>query len=392
MIAHSGIGMRIRGLLKYLGPLVEKENFRIYLFGNKETILKEGIPCYEFSGFSEVAANPTFNRNQPKQKTAFSFPVISYRTPIYSFSEFLGHPLMKEMDLLDIPHFNAPIVYLSKCIVTIHDIIPFRMKEFHSSFVKRIYMQIVFRLIRRFAKQTISVSKFTANDLNSVFGFTEKSVKVVYNGIDETVFYPAKAEEKKNFLKKYKLKEGYLLSVGIGKGHKNLNLVLKVIKPLWDSQKLKTKWVLGGSLGKIPDYLETEARGYEDRILPMPKLVLDELRCLYSCASLLVFPSRYEGFGFPPLEAQACACPVLSSNATVMPEVLKKSVLYFSPDRREELESQLKDFFQKQNSGKLWIIKGKKNSARFTWKKTAEQTLEVYKKFLSELPSSDFRS
>nr|OBZ98034.1 Mannosyltransferase [Leptospira interrogans serovar Copenhageni/Icterohaemorrhagiae] len=78
---------------------------------------------------------------QPKNKSIrktkdFSYPVISYLAPIYSLSEFLGHPWMERMDLLDIPHFNAPLPYLNKSIVTIHDIIPFRMKEFHSNFRK----------------------------------------------------------------------------------------------------------------------------------------------------------------------------------------------------------------------------------------------------------------
>ncbi|KPA26286.1 Glycosyl transferase [Leptospira interrogans] len=153
MISHSGIGMRIRGLLKYLGPIAKKEKIQIYLFGDLKTIQNEGISCHEFSGF-EQDQNPITTKNKSIRKTKdFSYPVISYLAPIYSLSEFLGHPWMERMDLLDIPHFNAPLPYLNKSIVTIHDIIPFRMKEFHSNFVKRIYMQIVFRLIRSFSKR-----------------------------------------------------------------------------------------------------------------------------------------------------------------------------------------------------------------------------------------------
>lgn len=380
MIAHSGIGMRIRGLLKYLGPAAAKEKIRVFLLGDVKTILSEGILCHEFSGSDEISNDP--KSSSSKKKEDFSYPVISYQSPIYSLSEFLGHPLMGRMDLLDVPHFNAPLFYLKKSIVTIHDIIPFRMKEFHSSFVKRIYMQVVFRLLRLFSKKIVSVSEYTARDLESVFGFLKKEMKVIHNGIDETVFYPASTTEKKNFLKKYGLKEGYLLSVGIGKGHKNLNFVLDVLKPLWNSKILKTKWVLGGASGKIPDYLQADVSGYENQILPMERLSLDELRCLYSCAELFIFPSRYEGFGFPPLEAQACGCPVISSNTTVMPEILQDSVFYFSPDKPEELEKLLRDFLKSRNSVKNLVTKGKRNSARFSWKKAAQETLEVYKSFL----------
>ncbi|EQA60565.1 glycosyltransferase family 4 protein [Leptospira alexanderi] len=379
MIAHSGIGMRIRGLLKYLGPIAVKENFRIYLFGDVTTILNEGILCYEFSGFEKGRSEAETSNNSSKKEKGFSYPVIRYHSPIYSFSEFLGHPLMGRMDLLDIPHFNVPLRYLRKSIVTIHDIIPFRMKEFHSSFLKRIYMQVVFRLLRRFSKKIVSVSEYTAKDLESVFGFFKEEIKVIHNGIDQSVFYPATATEKEKFLKKYKLKEGYLLSVGIGKGHKNLNFVLDALKPLWDSKILKTKWVLGGVSGKIPDYLQSDIMGYEDQILPMERLSLNELRCLYSCAGLFIFPSKYEGFGFPPLEAQACGRPVISSNTTVMPEILRDSVYYFSPNKPEELQSLLRDFSKNRNTIKKLIIKGKKNSARFSWEKAALEILEVYK-------------
>ncbi|EMM93263.1 glycosyltransferase, group 1 family protein [Leptospira interrogans serovar Zanoni str. LT2156] len=382
MISHSGIGMRIRGLLKYLGLIAKKEKIQIYLFGDLKTIQNEGITCHEFSGF-EQDQNPITTKNKSIRKTKdFSYPVISYLAPIYSLSEFLGHPWMERMDLLDIPHFNAPLPYLNKSIVTIHDIIPFRMKEFHSNFVKRIYMQIVFRLIRSFSKKIVSVSKYTANDLESAFNFSKDKMKLIYNGIDHSVFYPATSTEKKNFLKKYNLKEGYLLSVGIGKGHKNLNLVLDVLKSLWNSKILKTKWALGGASGKIPDYLQSFVTGYEDQIVPMKKLPLEELRCLYSCADLFIFPSKYEGFGFPPLEAQACGCPVISSNSTVMPEILQNSVFYFSPENPAELENLLKDFLKNRNSIKKMIPKGKKNSTRFSWEKAAFETLEVYKNLL----------
>ncbi|MCG6195050.1 glycosyltransferase family 4 protein [Leptospira sp. FAT2] len=399
MIAHSGIGMRIRGLLKYLGPAAAQENLRIYLFGDVAKIRNEGIPCHEISSLSDSnensgtnqtatdAAKSNVNKTQKNSATSskakeFSYPVVSYSTPIYSLKEFFGHPLMRRMDLLDIPHFNAPLPYLKKSIVTIHDIIPFRMKEFHSSLFKRAYMQIVFRLLKFFAKKIVSVSEYTAQDLESVFRFQKREIRVIHNGIDDSVFYPASVAEKKTFLKKYKLKEGYLLSVGIGKGHKNLNFVANVLKPLWDSKLLKTKWVLGGASGKIPDYLQQDVAGYEEFIFPMERLSLDELRCLYSCAGLLIFPSKYEGFGFPPLEAQACGCPVVSSNASVLPEILQGSVSYFSPVQRRELEILLKEFLKGRNYGKTWVAKGKKNAARFSWKKAANETLKIYKELL----------
>ncbi|TGK27931.1 glycosyltransferase family 1 protein [Leptospira gomenensis] len=380
MISHSGIGMRIRGILKFLGQEAAKHGVYVYLFGDLATIQAEGISCRPFSGFEEISEIETKSKGRSVKTEEYSYPVISYTTPIYSPKEFLGHPMMKRMDLLDIPHFNAPLRYLSKCIVTIHDIIPFRMREFHSAVSKRIYMQVVFRLIRRFAKKIVSVSEFTAEDLKTVFDFTGEKIRVVHNAIDDSVFYPATSSEKKKFLKKYKLQEGYLLSVGIGKGHKNLNLVLRALASVAAGKKNSIKWVLGGASGKIPEYLRKDAENFQGEIRPMPRLNLDELRCLYSCAGLLVFPSKYEGFGFPPLEAQACGCPVISSNATVMPEILGNSTFYFSPDHTDQLETLLRKLTSEGRNSefKKLISKGKKNVLRFSWKKSAKEILEIY--------------
>ncbi|MEI1277301.1 glycosyltransferase family 1 protein [Leptospira venezuelensis] len=355
MISHSGIGSRVKGLLNWLGDIASKKGIQIVLLGNPDLIKKNLSP-----------------------KVLNSYEILEYNTGIYSIKEWFGIPEMKDFDLLDIPHFNAPLRFLDRCIVTIHDIIPFRMKQFHSSFLKQAYMKLVFLLIRKKAKRIITVSDFTAKDITEVFSFSQTQIRTIYNGLDSKNFSPKSDLEKKKFLKQYGLKPGYLLSVGIGKEHKNLGFVLKSFKKLWSEKKIKLDWVIAGSGGKLPEYLIEDAKGWEDRIKLVPYLSEQELATLYSAAGLLVYPSLYEGFGFPPVEAQSCGCPVYSSNSSVLPEILEDTAFFFDPTDSVSFETGLVKLL---DSPKLLSSKtkaGLKNSKRFDWKKSATEIVEEY--------------
>ncbi|PJZ77971.1 glycosyltransferase family 4 protein [Leptospira neocaledonica] len=355
MIAHSGIGSRIKGLLHWLGDIASKKGIQIVLLGNSDLIKKNLSP-----------------------KVLSTYEILEYNAGIYSFKEWFGIPEMKKFDLLDIPHFNAPLKFLDRSVVTIHDIIPFRMKQFHSSFLKQVYMKLVFLFLRKKAKRIITVSDFTAKDITEVFSFSPSQMRTIYNGLDSKTFSPKSDPEKKKFLKQYGLKSGYLLSVGIGKEHKNLGFVLRSLKKLWSEKKIKTDWVIAGSGGKLPNYLTEEAKGWEDRIKLVPYLSEQELATLYSAAGLLVYPSLYEGFGFPPVEAQSCGCPVYSSNASVLPEILEDTAFFFDPKDSLSFETGLVRLL---DSPKLLNSKtkvGLKNSKRFDWKKSATEIVEEY--------------
>ncbi|EIE03337.1 glycosyltransferase family 4 protein [Leptospira licerasiae] len=355
MIAHSGIGSRIKGLLNWLGDIASKKGIQIVLLGNPDLIKKNLSP-----------------------KVLSNYEILEYNAGIYSIKEWFGTPEMKDFDLLDIPHFNVPLKFLERSVVTIHDIIPFRMKQFHSSFLKQVYMKLVFLLISKKAKRIITVSDFTAKDLTEVFSFSPSRMRTIYNGLDQKTFSPKNDPEKKKFLKQYGLKPDYLLSVGIGKEHKNLGFVLRSLKKLWSEKKIKADWVLAGSGGKLPEYLAEDAKGWEDRIKLVPYLSEQELATLYSSASLLVYPSLYEGFGFPPVEAQSCGCPVYSSNTSVLPEILEDTAFFFDPNDPQSFETGLLKLL---DSPKLLNSKTKagfKNSKRFDWKRSATEVVEEY--------------
>lgn len=352
MIEHSGIGVRILNLVQSLAN-EKREDLDIYLFGNKEIL--------------------------NKYKLDQSFPIIEYNVKVYSIREFWGHSKMKEMDILDIPHFNIPIRYLKKCIVTIHDIIPYKMKEFFPSKAKQIYMHLIFYLIKRFSKKVISVSECTKSDLVEVFHFPKDKIQTIYNGLNQELFKPHSKKECNDFRSKYNLENEYLLTVGIGKGHKNLGFVIKTLTPLWLEGNLDLPLILAGAGGKIPEHLIEIIRPVEKFIIPFQKISYEELPLLYQNAKMLIFPSLYEGFGFPLLEAQGVGCPVLSSNASVMPEVLRNSAYFFNPRDEKKFQEEFRLFMLNPSLLKTKVPLGYENAKRFTWKKAAEETMQVYK-------------
>ena len=352
MIEHSGIGVRILNLLQSLAK-EKRDDLEIYLFGNKAILSK-----YEL--------------DKP-------FSIIEYNVKVYSLREFWGHSKMKEMDILDIPHFNIPIRYLKKCIVTIHDIIPYKMKEFFPSKAKQIYMHLIFYLIKKFSKKVISVSECTKSDLVEVFHFPTEKIQTIYNGLNQELFKPHSKKECNDFRLKYNLENEYLLTVGIGKGHKNLGFAIKTLTPLWLEGNLDLPLIIAGAGGKIPEHLIEIIRPVEKFIIPFQKISYEELPLLYQNAKMLIFPSLYEGFGFPLLEAQGVGCPVLSSNASVMPEVLRSSAYFFNPRDEKKFQEEFRLFMLNPSLLKTKVPLGYENAKRFTWKKAAEQTMQVYK-------------
>lgn len=352
MIEHSGIGVRILNLLQHLAK-EKRDGLDIYLFGNKEILGKYGLDS--------------------------KFPIIEYNTKVYSIREFWGHSKMAEMDLIDIPHFNVPLRYLKKCVVTIHDIIPYKMKEFFPSKAKQIYLRLIFFLIKKFSRRVISVSECTKSDLVEVFNFSPDKIQTVYNGLNHELFKPHSKKEASDFRIKYNLEKEYLLTVGIGKGHKNLDFIIKVLSPLWLEVNLDLPLVIAGASGKIPEHLIDIIQPVEKFIIPFQKIPYEELPLLYQNAKMLIFPSLYEGFGFPLLEAQGVGCPVLSSNASVMPEVLQGSAYYFDPKDGKKFQEEFRLFMLNPSLLKTKVPLGFENVKRFSWKKAADETLGLYR-------------
>ncbi|WP_409035580.1 glycosyltransferase family 4 protein [Leptospira kanakyensis] len=355
MIENSGIGIRIQHILKFWP--ISHQLADLFIFGDPAVLKKYDLP---------------------KQAE-----IIEYKTSIYSPKEFLGHRRMAEMDLLDIPHFNIPFPYIQKCIVTIHDLIPYHFKAAHSSIVKRVYMQIVFRWIKWFARKIITVSEYTKQDLVESFGYPKDKISVIYNGIDLENFSKQPLAKVSQFIKKHNLPKSYLFTVGIGKTHKNFPFLLSNLETLWEKKKLSLPLVVGGLREEIPDEFLEIQRKHPGKIYFLSHLPYAELPLAYQSAKVFLYPSLFEGFGFPVLEAQSVGTPVFSSNTSVLPEVLGSGYEAFDP--KDSLSFQNKLLSLLKDSKRLGALKvlGGKNAIRFQWKSAIQNLNQTYKPLLN---------
>jgi glycosyltransferase involved in cell wall biosynthesis len=353
MISHSGIGVRIQNILSHL---VLKDDYEIYLFGDPEKISNFSIPSHS--------------------------QVVPYFAKIYSLTEMLGHSKMKEMDLLDIPHFNIPIPYLEKCIVTIHDLIPWIMKELHSSIAKRLYLRFVLNQIKNRAKCIITVSDHTKQDFIRCIGQPKNAISTIYNGVHSNLYSLQSPKNIQDFQMKYNLPDKYFLTVGIGKGHKNFEFLIRNLIVLWNQGALDIPLLLAGTSDFLPGIMRNLPLNIKKKIFILPRIPDLEMPILYQSSYALLYPSLYEGFGFPVVEAQAVGCPVLSSNASVLPEILNSSAEFFDPKADSNIQDKIIELSNADDSYLNEMrTKGFQNVKRFSWEKGTKEIQVLYEQY-----------
>lgn len=355
MIEHSGIGVRIQHILKYW-PL-EKEEAELFVFGDEMLLKKHSLPSHA--------------------------KIIPYTAGIYSIREWFGHSQMRKMDFLDIPHFNVPFLFIKKCIVTIHDLIPYHFKSAHSSFLKRIYLQLTLRIISLFAHRIIAVSNYTRDDFLNHFHSDAESITVIYNGIDPEVFSSDVLKNMRSFRHAQNLPQNFLLTIGIGKKHKNFDFLFENLTELWRSGKLKIPLVIGGLGNEIPKELTDFKIHFPNQIYFLNHLPYHDLPKIYKMAKVFLFPSLFEGFGFPVLEAQAMGTPVISSDATVLPEILRDSAILFDGRNSADFQKKLLATLSDPSLLLRLAAVGQKNSKRFHWREQIRRLKVFYQSILA---------
>ncbi len=329
-----------------------------------------------------VGSSRTIGRFFPE----FSGKVVEFDASIYGLKEQLLYPTPEKGALLHIPHYAAPVRHLRRSVVVVHDLIHLQSDEFAAP-QYRLYARAILGQVAARAAAIVTVSNYTRECLLDRYPSAADRVTVIHNGIDHSVFYPATGKEMARFRKRYGLPEQYLLCVGIGKRHKNVDFLIRSLGPLWKKSSsarpaLTLPLVIGGTGGTLPDYVDAAIREADVRskVIVMPRLDEQELRPLYSAATALIMPSLYEGFGFPVAEAMACGTPVLSSNRASLPEIGENAALYFSPVDEEDLQSKLLEFLKRPSLTERMSMMGVKRAARFTWQEHVDLLTAVYRR------------
>lgn len=252
---------------------------------------------------------------------------------------------------------TAPILYKNQ-IVTHHDVTYKRYPESFSRKFNLLYGVLVPLMLKN-SHRLLTVSEFSKREIIDVYKISESKVSIVYNATDGKFHSSGEGE--------YKNK--YLLAVSSPNFHKNFHGMIEAFIKLNDSDcKLKVIGKTATSFA-VQDYSKLMKNSANIEFLG--RVDDEELIHLYRGALAFVFPSFYEGFGIPPLEAQACGCPVISSNTASMPEVLGNSVIYFSPDDTDMMAECMRRIISDSSLRNSLIDAGEENVKRFSWDASA---------------------
>lgn len=287
----------------------------------------------------------------------------------------------ERVKLLHQPCFSAPIFYKGKVIVTCHDLISVFFPE-NLPLVSRLFYSKWMPFSYRKATLIIADSEHTKKDLMALLKIPASKIRVIHLATSKE-FRPIKAKKNLNQIcRKYHTGKYYFLHVGTLEPRKNLEFLVRSYSLI--ARDISENLVITGKKGWYYEGLFALVKQLklEDRVIFTGYVDERDLPALYSGASALVFPSLYEGFGLPPLEAMACGTPVISSNTSSLPEVIGSAGILLPPrDERKWAKNMLKII---KDKGLAMTLKkmGPIQARRFSWEETARKTVEVYREAL----------
>lgn len=342
MISASGIGVVIRNILPVL-----TNDFFIYLIGDKNKLVK----------FKET----------------LKVEIIHTKSSIYSIKILFQYPFFPKTDLLWVPHFNVPILSNAKIrVVTIHD--TYHLDNFNKlNFKQKVFAKIFYFLAIKLSNHVFTVSHFTRSRVMFFFNIDPSKISVIYPGA-------------KRLLRPQTKKRGkFFLFVGNLKPHKNVKNLIYAYSALTEKIKKELKLVI---VGKSTGFINPDEDlkqlvidlGLIEKIDFLEDLSNNELSELYYNSEFLIFPSTYEGFGLPILEAFSTKTPVICSNLDVFREVSGNAALFFNPFSIEDIVGKIVTLHQSESLKRDLIHRGSKKLKQFSWNKCQNQYLQAFKK------------
>jgi len=297
---------------------------------------------------------------------------------------FIINNLIKKykLELVHEPSPILPIISGTHFIATVHDIIPLLFPKIVSTRLK-IYFQLFFKYQVKRASHLIAVSNYTKNDIIKFLKIPKHKISVVYNGVDKQYKLLNKSLCKKFLQKKYKIPKNFLLYVGTLDPRKNVRLILLAFEKLKRHFPLLKLVIVGKNDWKNYEIVKIiKQLGIQDKVIFTGFVPDEELPSFYNSAAVFVFPSLYEGFGLPPLEAMACGCPVITSNTSSLPEVVGDAGIMVNPHDIKGLANAIEKVLTNKKLRQQMIKNGLKQAKKFSWEKCAKETLKVYEKVL----------
>ncbi len=286
------------------------------------------------------------------------------------------------VDLLHSMHYTRPVKLPCASVVTFHDMTFFLYPELHTR-AKRLFFPLAIRASARQADALTAVSESTRQDAIRVLGISPEKITATQLGVDPTFRPINDAAIKGKIAEKYDLPERFILYVGLLEPRKNLPMLIRAYKRLIDGGE-NFKLVLVGRYGWMHEELLRQINNLdlEEMVHFTGYVSQEDLPLVYNLSSLFVYPTLYEGFGLPALEAMACGVPVITTDVSSLPEIVGEAGILVPVNNVEALYGAMIAVLGDEDLRRKMINKGIQRAAKFTWEQTAILTFQVYQQVM----------
>jgi glycosyltransferase involved in cell wall biosynthesis len=358
-----GVGTYIRNVVRTLGRLDHENEY--FLIGSPAKV-------------EEIGALP------PNFQTV---PLLAPTRTIQGYREFRADLSRLECDLVHIPNlFSVPRFLPCPYVMTVHDMLEHMSRaRQQNGFWRLLYFQMTKRVLAG-AARIFAVSNFTRNEIEKLFEIPSERIEVIYNAIDERFLHGhASAADRDLIARRYQVTYPFLLYAGRISPHKNVVRMIEAFSALKTELERDQAYpdlkliIIGDDLSGNPDLRRTVIRsGVQNDVRFLGFIPIEVLRIFYDEAKIFVFPSLYEGFGLPPLEAMAHGTPVVTSNVSSLPEVVGNAAVLVNPENVFEIMRALHRVLMDQPLRHRMKERGYQQAAKFSWDASVRRMLEAY--------------
>jgi len=320
---------------------------------------------------------PKFNFKKYKYKIIkIPLQVLNFFIDYFKFppmEAFIGKP-----DLFWATNYQIPVFWnTTKTVNTIYDVSAFIYPEHYTESLHRIKKNMP--MSAKKADIILTISESAKNDIQRILEVPSEKIKVVYCGVSDDFCVVKDAYALQNIKNKYAGGKNFILSVGTLNPRKNFIKLIEAFDII--RKNIGIKLVIAGKKGWLFEgiYSKVKELNLEGQVVFTDCVTDKELNLLYNVSSVFVFPSLYEGFGIPIIEAFTCGAPVCASNASSMPEVAGDAALYFDPNNEKEMASSVLKMLQNKPLRDKFVEKGFERVKKFSWKTSAIKLLEIFK-------------
>jgi glycosyltransferase involved in cell wall biosynthesis len=378
-MTEFGIGTYTRNVVRALGRLDRRTKY--FLIGAPEKVKEIG----------------------PLPANFHTVPLLEPDNTAKGYFEFRTILKRLSVDLVHIPHlFWLPRSLPCPYVMTVHDVLEHMSRsKGHSGFRRSLHYQLTRHVLRR-AARIFAVSQFSKSEVEKLFGIPPSHIEVVYNAIDERFLHGHASDADRQLIaERYLVTYPFLLYAGRISPHKNLVRIIEAFSALRGELEKEGRFpdlkliIIGDDLSGHPDLRRTVIRsGVHNDVRFFGFVPIDILRIFYDLAVAFLFPSLYEGFGLPPLEAMAQGTPVVTSNTSSLPEVVGKAAVLVNPENVFEIMRATHRVLVDQALREKLKQRGYERSKHFSWDESARRILKIYREVAGNhdddnLPATD---